>query len=130
MSDDLAVLDIGVLDELRASVGDDEGFVRDLVETYLAEGPAHMAQVAAAAASADAEAIVRPAHTLKSSSAALGLTRMSAISTSSSRPSCLARSMMAVPWVSSAQTNVQWLPRSFWNRTQISVWMYSTKWPR
>jgi HPt (histidine-containing phosphotransfer) domain-containing protein len=80
MSDDLAVLDNGVLDELRASVGGDEGFVRDLVQTYLAEGPAHMAQVAAAAASADAEAIVRPAHTLKSSSAALGLTRMSAIS--------------------------------------------------
>jgi HPt (histidine-containing phosphotransfer) domain-containing protein len=80
MSDDLAVLDSSVLDELRASVGDDEGFVRDLVQTYLAEGPAHMGQVAAAAASADAEAIVRPAHTLKSSSAALGLARMSAIS--------------------------------------------------
>ena len=80
MSDELAVLDNGVLDELRGSVGGDEGFVRDLVQTYLAESPAHMAQVAAAAASADAEAIVRPAHTLKSSSAALGLTRMSAIS--------------------------------------------------
>ena len=49
MSDELAVLDGGVLDELRASVGGDEGFVRDLVTTYLAEGHAHMAQVAAAA---------------------------------------------------------------------------------
>ena len=80
MSDELAVLDNSVLDELRASVGDDEAFIRDLIETYLAEGPQHMEQIAAAAARADAEAIVRPAHTLKSSSAALGAARLSAIS--------------------------------------------------
>jgi HPt (histidine-containing phosphotransfer) domain-containing protein len=80
MNDELPVLDGSVLDELRASVGGDEDFVRDLVQTYLLEGPQHMDQVAAAAARADAEAIVRPAHTLKSSSAALGATRMSAIS--------------------------------------------------
>ncbi len=80
MTDDLALLDNSVLDELRASVGGDEEFVRDLVETYLAEGPQHMEQIAAAAGKADAEAIVRPAHTLKSSSAALGAARMSAIS--------------------------------------------------
>jgi HPt (histidine-containing phosphotransfer) domain-containing protein len=80
MNDELPVLDTAVLDELRASVGGDEAFVRDLVETYLAEGPQHMEQIAAAAGRADAEAIVRPAHTLKSSSAALGAARMSAIS--------------------------------------------------
>ncbi len=80
MTEDLAVLDNSVLDELRASVGGDEDFVRDLVQTYLAEGPQHMAQIATAAGRADAEAIVRPAHTLKSSSAALGAARMSAIS--------------------------------------------------
>ncbi len=80
MTDDLAVLDNGVLDELRASVGGDEDFVRDLVQTYLAEAPQHLGQITAAAGRADAEAIVRPAHTLKSSSAALGATRMSAIS--------------------------------------------------
>ncbi|MEP7378047.1 MAG: Hpt domain-containing protein [Chloroflexota bacterium] len=80
MTDDLAVLDNSILDELRASVGGDEEFVRDLVQTYLDEGPQHMEQIAAAAGSANAEAIVRPAHTLKSSSAALGAARMSAIS--------------------------------------------------
>lgn len=80
MTDDLALLDNSVLDELRASVGGDEDFVRDLVQTYLAEGPQHMDQIAAAARGADAEAIVRPAHTLKSSSAALGAARLSAIS--------------------------------------------------
>jgi HPt (histidine-containing phosphotransfer) domain-containing protein len=80
MTDDLAVLDHTILDELRASVGGDEDFVRDLVQTYLEEGPQYMEQIAAAAGSGDAEAIVRPAHTLKSSSAALGAARMSAIS--------------------------------------------------
>ena len=80
MSNDLPVLDAAVLDELRASVGGDEEFVRDLVETYLAEGPEHIEQIVAAAGRADAAAIVRPAHTLKSSSAALGATRLSAIS--------------------------------------------------
>lgn len=80
MTDDLAVLDSSVLDELLASVDGDEAFIRDLVETYLAEGPQHMEQIAAAAGRADAEAIIRPAHTLKSSSAALGAARLSAIS--------------------------------------------------
>ena len=80
MTDELAVLDAAVLDELRASVGGDEEFVRDLVATYLDEGPQHMEQIADAAGRADAAAIVRPAHTLKSSSAALGAARLSAIS--------------------------------------------------
>ncbi len=54
MTDDLAVLDMSVLDELRASVGGDEAFIRDVVETYLAEGPQYMEQVAAAVASVNA----------------------------------------------------------------------------
>ena len=39
-------------------------------------------------------------------------------------------SMMGVPCVSSAQTYQHSLPRIFWKRTQMSVWMYSTRWPR
>lgn len=54
---------------------------------------------------------------------------MSAINASSLRPSCRARIMIAVPCVSSAQMKTHLWPRSFWNRTQISVWMYSTRWP-
>ena len=80
MNEDLPVLDAALLDELRASVGGDEEFVRELAAAYLAEGPQHIEQIAAAAAAADAEAIVRPAHTLKSSSAALGAARLSGIS--------------------------------------------------
>jgi HPt (histidine-containing phosphotransfer) domain-containing protein len=80
MTDDLQVLDATVLDELRESIGGDEEFVRDLIATFLAEEPLNVEQIAAAAQSGDAEAIVRPAHTLKSSSAAIGAARLSAIS--------------------------------------------------
>jgi HPt (histidine-containing phosphotransfer) domain-containing protein len=79
MSDDLPILDSSGLAELRASVGGDEAFVRDLVNTFLAEEPANLELVAAAAARGDAEAIIRPAHTLKSSAAAIGATRLSMI---------------------------------------------------
>jgi HPt (histidine-containing phosphotransfer) domain-containing protein len=77
---DQPILDQNVLDELRASVGGDEEFVRDVAATFVAEGTDHMAQVEAAYAAGDLAAIVRPAHSLKSSSAALGATRLSQIS--------------------------------------------------
>jgi len=80
MTSELPLLDHSVLDELRVSIGGDEEFVRDLVGTYLAEEPTNLDQIMAAAHSGDAEAIVRPAHTLKSSSAAIGAARLSAIS--------------------------------------------------
>ena len=80
MTAELPLLDDSVLDELRASIGGDEEFVRDLVATFLAEEPGNVEQVVAAARAGDAEAIIRPAHTLKSSSAAIGAARLSAIS--------------------------------------------------
>ena len=73
------VLDQAVLAELRASVGDDQAFVIDLVETYVDEGTTNMAALLAAAAQQDCPAIIRPAHTLKSTSASLGAMRLSAI---------------------------------------------------
>src|SRR6478609_1632660 len=76
---DEVVLDTSVLDELRASVGDDEAFIADLIATYVGEGTDHLAAMEAAAAARDAAAIVRPAHTLKSSSAALGALRLAQI---------------------------------------------------
>ena len=51
------------------SVGDDDAFVGDLVDTYLRGGPEQLAGMEALAAG-DIEAIVRPAHTLKSATAA------------------------------------------------------------
>jgi len=76
MTDQPPILDTTVIDELRASVAGDASFLRDLFGTYLAEGPEHLEAMAAAAASGDAEAIIRPAHTLKSSSASLGAMRL------------------------------------------------------
>jgi HPt (histidine-containing phosphotransfer) domain-containing protein len=77
--DDVAVLDPQVLAELRAATGDDEEFIRDLVATYVDEAPANLAALTAAVAGGDVDAVVRPAHTLKSSSASLGAMRLSAI---------------------------------------------------
>ena len=77
--DGTPVLDEAVLDELRVSTGDDQAFMRELVETYVEEGQASLTGLLAAAGARDAAAIVRPAHTLKSTSASLGAMRLSAI---------------------------------------------------
>jgi HPt (histidine-containing phosphotransfer) domain-containing protein len=69
-------LDPGVLDALRDSVGGDEAFVVDLVETYLSDAAAQLADVEAAIGSRDAAALVRPAHTLKSASFTVGAMRL------------------------------------------------------
>jgi HPt (histidine-containing phosphotransfer) domain-containing protein len=78
-SHDEPVLDLNVIDELRASTGDDEAFLHELVEAYVAEVADHIAGITAAAAAGDAAAIVRPAHTLKSSSATFGAMRLAAL---------------------------------------------------
>ena len=79
MSTELPIIDQAVLDELRQSVGGDEGFVVELAAAYLAEGEGHIQEVADALARGDVDGMVRPAHTLKSSSAALGAARLSQI---------------------------------------------------
>lgn len=76
---DEPLFDEAVVDELRVATGDDEAFILDLVETYLSEGEGHLRGMEAAIAAADPAAIVRPAHTLKSSSASVGAMRLSAI---------------------------------------------------
>jgi two-component system, sensor histidine kinase and response regulator len=80
MNDQPDVLDLAVVAELRDSVGGDEVFVRELVDAYLAESPGHLDAMATAAAGGDATSVIRPAHTLKSSSAAVGAMRLAAIS--------------------------------------------------
>ena len=75
---DPPTLDESALADVSASVADDAEFLADLVRTYLADGPTHLAAIAEAVAAHDAEALVRPAHTLKSSSATVGAMRISA----------------------------------------------------
>jgi HPt (histidine-containing phosphotransfer) domain-containing protein len=73
------ILDEGVLTELRESTGGDIGFVRELIETYLADTPVQLDAMTAAVEADNAEALVRPAHTLKSSSATVGAMRLSSV---------------------------------------------------
>ena len=80
MSTETPILDDKVIAELRESVGGDDAFVIDLATTYLAEGPEHLRALEDAVAAGDIAAAVRPAHTLKSSSASLGAMRLSEIS--------------------------------------------------
>jgi len=75
---ELPILDEGVLAELTASVTGDHDFVKELIATYLADGAAQIEAIGAAVASDDAAALVRPAHTLKSSSATVGAQRLAA----------------------------------------------------
>jgi HPt (histidine-containing phosphotransfer) domain-containing protein len=78
--DELPILDESALAELAASVGGDRGFVVELIEAYLADGAIQVAALADAIGSDRAEDAVRPAHTLKSSSATLGAQRLAATS--------------------------------------------------
>ena len=77
---EVPVLDPAVLRELQETTGDDPDFVRDLVETYLADVPVQLEGIDGAIAANDAEALVRPAHTLKSSSVTLGALRLGEVS--------------------------------------------------
>ena len=79
MSDSEAVIDAAVLDDLRGSVDGDRSFVVELIETYLADGAACVDAIGSAVEVADANALVRPAHTLKSSSATLGAARLATL---------------------------------------------------
>lgn len=72
------MVDDGVLAELRASVQDDTAFVSDLIDAYVADGAQLLDAIEAAVQALDAEALIRPAHTLKSSSATLGAMALSA----------------------------------------------------
>ncbi len=78
--EDVPILDQAVIAELRDSIGGDDAFLAELVETYLTEGAELLEGLTAAAAAGDPAAIVRPAHTLKSTSATLGAMRLSSIS--------------------------------------------------
>jgi len=79
-TDDVTTLDISVLAALLDSVGGDQAFVADLVETYLADGADQLAAIDEAVRSSQAEPLVRAAHTLKSSSRTVGANRLGELS--------------------------------------------------
>lgn len=57
---------------LAEITGDDPAFLSELVDTYLEDGAVQVDALRTAAVSGDVAALVRPAHTLKSSSASIG----------------------------------------------------------
>ena len=79
MPDQTPVLDESVLAELQSSTGDDAAFVRELIDTFLADVSVQLDGIAAAVEANDPAALVRPAHTLKSGSATVGAMRLAAV---------------------------------------------------
>ena len=65
-------IDAATIDRLLESVGGDESFVDELTDAYLADAPSHLGAIRRALDAGSAEDLVRPAHTLKSSSATVG----------------------------------------------------------
>ena len=68
-----------MLDELRSSVGGDQEFFVELVGDFLADAPALLETLRAAASSGDADAARRAAHTLKGTSRTFGAAELAAL---------------------------------------------------
>src|SRR3954454_19838008 len=65
MTDDRVVIDPAALDRLLEMTGGDPEFVQELITTYVEDAAAQLDAMRAADAAGDAEALVRPAHSLK-----------------------------------------------------------------
>ncbi len=74
------ILDQDALDGLLAMVGDDPEFVDELVDAYLDDAPRLVEQIRTAISSGVAADVVRPAHTLKGSSASIGAREVEGVS--------------------------------------------------
>jgi HPt (histidine-containing phosphotransfer) domain-containing protein len=118
---DVPVVDERVLSEVMESTGDDIEFVRELVDTYLADTPTQLEAMTAAVEADDAAALVRPAHTLKSSSATVGAMRLSSVArelemagrSGALEPAARARLDAAwTEWQAAADAFAAWLKRA------------------
>ena len=67
-------IDPAAFAHLREITGDDLVFLDELVDTYLEDAAVQLEAMRLAASTGDAEAMIRPAHSLKSSSANVGAT--------------------------------------------------------
>ena len=74
-----APIDQAVWTNLIEMTGGDVEFVDDLVDTYLADGERQVAALREAAAGGSADDLVRPAHSLKSSSLNVGALDLGAL---------------------------------------------------
>ena len=69
-------LDPGAMTRLLDITGGDQGFVDELIDTFIEDATTQIDALRAAASASDAEAIVRPAHSLKSNAANVGATEL------------------------------------------------------
>ena len=67
-----SALDNAVLGELRVSVGDDPGFLAELIDDFVADAPTQLESLREAATSGDAIGARRAAHTLKGNGRTFG----------------------------------------------------------
>jgi HPt (histidine-containing phosphotransfer) domain-containing protein len=65
-------IDRSVLNSLLESVGGDEAFLGELIDTFFQDAPVQLATMQKALVSGNAEEFRRAAHSLKSNSASLG----------------------------------------------------------
>ena len=65
-----AIIDLATFEDLKAATGAD--FVKELVQTFLAEAPGMLSELRAAYAANDAERFRRAAHSLKSNGNTFG----------------------------------------------------------
>jgi HPt (histidine-containing phosphotransfer) domain-containing protein len=72
VSDDRQVVDPAAVDRLLEMTGGDPEFLHELITTYIEDGAAQLVAMRAAVDKEDPEALVRPAHSLKSNSASMG----------------------------------------------------------
>jgi len=72
-------IDQDVVDELERYVGDDRGFLREVIETWFEDAPRQIASIREGIAAGNVEMTNRAAHTLKSTSASVGAMALSAM---------------------------------------------------
>ena len=76
MTDGNRSIDPAALERLLEMTGGDPEFLDELVDTYLEDAVTQLEAMRAAADSGSTEALVRPAHSLKSNSANVGAERL------------------------------------------------------
>jgi HPt (histidine-containing phosphotransfer) domain-containing protein len=75
-------LDPAAMARLLEITGDDQAFVDELIDTFIDDATDQVARLRGAAAAGDAEAAIRPAHSLKSNSENVGAKKLAELSRS------------------------------------------------
>jgi len=73
------IIDANVLSTLKESLGDDDEFLAELIQTFLEDAPEQLAAIRDAMAGGDAEVVRRAAHSMKSNSASFGAMALSGL---------------------------------------------------